>query len=463
LKVPPVKQFQLGHTLVIVFSFLIALLIAASFFLIPSDYAPIFIAALIVLIPVVFYWIKKPIYALYTVVFISLLPHGLIPQDIYDYLYKLLAIVATVTWLFDILRRRGKILVTPTTLFIFFFMLWSLVTLFWTNNVSIGITFLQIYLARFVIFLLLVPNLIRSDNHLDGFMTVLALSAWTLVLSSVITVLSTGYLPGMRFKVFEENENALGILTLVSMSGVVWKALQPSKLKIKIWKRLAFLFLFAAFGIIAMSGSRGSLISLFVTFVVFLFWKQTRVFGKVGILYLIIIGLLTPILFKATFERFTLADPTNTLLGGREALWSAAWMYIKNNPWIGAGIGNSNYVMLSYLQYFRSILGLNYAPVHNPVLTIWMETGLPGLILFLTGLISAAVFFIKQYIKNKSLDYDFLRPYFPIIGSVFCGYMLSWIKGGGIESSISYFLILALLLIPSSFIPSSLSNQPSIR
>jgi O-antigen ligase len=138
-------------------------------------------------------------------------------------------------------------------------------------------------------------------------------------------------------------------------------------------------------------------------------------------------------------------------------------MYIKNNPWIGAGLGNSNYVMLSYLQQFRSILGLNYAPVHNPVLTIWMETGLPGLLLFLSGLISATVLFIKLYIKNKSLDYDFIRPYFPIIGSVFCGYMLSWIKGGGIESSISYFLILALLLIPSCFIPSSLSNQPSIR
>jgi hypothetical protein len=92
LKVPPAKQVQSGHTLVIVFSLLIALLVGASFFLIPSYYAPIFIAALVVLIPLVFYWIKKPVYALYTVVFISLLPHGLI-QDIYDYLYKLLAIV----------------------------------------------------------------------------------------------------------------------------------------------------------------------------------------------------------------------------------------------------------------------------------------------------------------------------------------------------------------------------------
>jgi len=463
LKLPPLNQIQTGYSLVIVFSLLIAILVGASFFLIPSYYAPILIAALVALIPLVLYWIKKPVYALYTVVFISLLPHGLIPQDIYDYLYKLLAIVATATWLIDILRRRGKIIFTPTSLFIFLFMLWSLITLFWTSNVSIGITFLQIYLARFVIFLLLVPNLIRTDDRLDGFMTVLALSAWTLVISSVVTVLSTGFLPGMRFKVFEENENALGIITLVSMTGVVWKALRPSKLKIKIWRPLAFIFLLAAIGIIAMSGSRGSLISLFVTFVAFLFWKQTRVFGKVGILYLIIIGLLTPILFKATFERFTLADPTNTLLGGREALWSAAWMYIKNNPWIGAGIGNSNYVMLSYLQYFRSILGLNYAPVHNPILTIWMETGLPGLILFLSGLISATVVFIKLYIKNKSLDYDFLRPYFPIIISVFCGYMLSWIKGGGIESSVSYFLILALLLIPACFVPSSLPNPPSIR
>jgi hypothetical protein len=90
----------------------------------------------------------------------------LIPQDIYDYVYKLLAIVGTVIWLIDILRRRGKIIFPPPSLFIFLFMLWSLITLFWTTNVSIGITFLQIYLARFVIFLLLVPNLIRTDDRL---------------------------------------------------------------------------------------------------------------------------------------------------------------------------------------------------------------------------------------------------------------------------------------------------------
>jgi hypothetical protein len=41
-----------------------------------------------------------------------------------------------------------------------------------------------------------------------------------------------------------------------------------------------------------------------------------------------------------------------------------------------------------------------------------------------------------------------LTPYFALVCSAFVGYMFSWIKGGGMESDFSYFLMLALLLIP---------------
>lgn len=43
----------------------------------------------------------------------------------------------------------------------------------------------------------------------------------------------------------------------------------------------------------------------------------------------------------------------------------------------------------------------------------------------------------------------FLTPYFALISCLFASYMPSWIKGGGMESDFTYFLILALLVIPS--------------
>jgi O-antigen ligase len=243
------------------------------------------------------------------------------------------------------------------------------------------------------------------------------------------------------------------------MVGVAWKASQASNPNVKYWKLMAYLYIFAAIVITAVSGSRGSFISLLVTFTAFWFWKPTRVLGKVSYLYLIIIGLILPFMYKTVIDRFTSIDQMNTLLGGREALWSAAWLYIKNNPWIGVGIGNSNYVMLTYLQLLRSTLGLDYASVHNPILTIWMETGIPGLVLYLGGLTSAVALFTRQYYKSKRINNDRLNPYFGIVAAVFLGYMFSWLKGGGVESSNTYFLMLALLLIPSGFFPNQSVDQ----
>jgi putative inorganic carbon (HCO3(-)) transporter len=426
--------------ILIILGLSIALLIGLSGMFFHSSYSALYIGVILCFIAIMFFWIKRPVIALYVFVLVSLLPYGIIPPTINNYLNRVFPVVVLVVWLFGVISHRERIVCNLTTVLMACFLLWSVLTLFWTTNLSIGISFLKIYLVRFVIFLLLIPSLIRTQKNFDGLMNTLAISAWVLVIVSVITVLMTGYLPGTRLKVFGENENAFGLVALVTMIGVSWKALQPLKPNIFFWK------------LIAMSGSRGSIISLLVTFLAFLLWKTTRSLGKVSFLFLITIGMIAPILFQSTIERFLLIDQTTTIFGGREVLWSAAWVAIKNNPWIGVGIGNSNYVMLSYLQFFRSTLGLEYASVHNPVLTIWLDTGIPGILLYLSSMLSAILLFVQQYFKNKQFIRDHLQPYFGIVASVFIGYMLSWIKGGGIESDTTYFLMLALLLIPSSLV-----------
>jgi O-antigen ligase len=88
-------------------------------------------------------------------------------------------------------------------------------------------------------------------------------------------------------------------------------------------------------------------------------------------------------------------------------------------------------------------------PLHNPVLVIWAETGLPGLVLYLAVLASAVISFLRQYLQSRRIGAQYLIPYYAVVASVFLGYMASWIKGGGLEVDFSYFLMLALLLIPS--------------
>ncbi len=428
----------------------LALVIGLSAILSMARNTYYYLGAGLLAIPVFLLWVKKPVLSLYLFIFVCFIPQGLIPTSYYDYVYRLLALVVFGLWIFDAISHREKLKFPITSLLMGCFLLWSSVTLVWTSNVGIGVSFLQIYLVRFIIFLIVLPNLLQSPKNLAGFMNTLALSAWVIVLATLFTVILNGYFPGMRLKVFGENENSLGIHILVTMVGVLWKATQPSKLRLPIWKWLAYLYLLAAIGVVAVSGSRGSAISLLVAFLAFWLWKETRIFGKVSVIYLVIIGAMLPLLFQTVIERFTIIDQFNTLLGGREALWSAAWTAIQNNPLLGIGLGNSNYVMLSYLQDYRSILGLEYAPVHNPVLTIWMETGLPGLLFYLATLASALLIFIRQYLRDIQDNGSQFTPYYGIVAAVFLGYMLSWIKGGGIESDVTYFLVLALLVLPSA-------------
>ena len=83
------------------------------------------------------------------------------------------------------------------------------------------------------------------------------------------------------------------------------------------------------------------------------------------------------------------------------------------------------------------------------MLAIWAETGIPGLLFYLGVLGSAVWLFLRQWRQHHGTGARFLASYFALVSSVFVGFMLSWIKGGGLESHRIYFLMLALLLIPS--------------
>jgi putative inorganic carbon (HCO3(-)) transporter len=235
---------------------------------------------------------------------------------------------------------------------------------------------------------------------------------------------------------------------LVTMPGALWPAMQPSKQHKALRTLRASIFLLLAIGLVAVSGSRGSAISLLVTLLAFWLWRPTRPWGKLGLLILALGAITAPFLFATTWERFAVIRG-DTLLGGREALWQATWRLIRDYPWRGVGIGNAAYAVMPHLRMLRSVSGHERAAIHNPVLAIWAETGIPGVLLYLGVLGSAVWLFARQQYQHRKVGVHYLVPYFALVSSVFLGFMASWIKGGGMESDFTYFMMLALLLIPS--------------
>jgi len=426
----------------------IATLVAGVFGLIyPSTYAPLIAGGAIATTAAMLACLRRPVWALYAALFVVLLPIGLIPADTHSLLNRSMAMVALATWLVGAPSRHRGGRWTATVMIMIGFLAWSMVTLLWADNVSAGVTILQAYALRLILFLFLIPSEIRTRERLDGLMNTLALSGWLLMVAGAGTLLLQGYTPGTRLKVLDVNENGLGILALVTMIGVLWQAVRPSQRHAQLKVLGSWVFLFGMIGLVAVSGSRGSALSLVVTLLAFCVWRPTRRWGMVGVLAVAVGIILAPSLFLTTLERFA-GGGSETLLGGREALWQAGARLFLDHPWGGVGIGSSAFSVMPYARLLRSI-EYAWASIHNPVLVILTETGIPGLLLYFGVLGSAAFSFARQARQHHSSASRALAPYFALVTSAFLGYMVSWIKGGGTESDFTYFLMLGLLLIPS--------------
>lgn len=168
-------------------------------------------------------------------------------------------------------------------------------------------------------------------------------------------------------------------------------------------------------------------------------------------------ALWVPSTLDVLTARFALADGS-TPLGGREALWQAAVLLIRDHFPFGVGLGNGPRAMLAYLNAAHLISYQGGAPIHNPVLTILAETGLVGLALYLGVLINAVWVFLARWQQTRRAPGAVPSIYFPIIAAIGLGYFASWFKGGGMESDFSYFLLLLLLLLPMRLEASSAAH-----
>jgi|WetSurSiteA1Bulk_404760.scaffolds.fasta_scaffold00221_6 putative inorganic carbon (hco3(-)) transporter len=449
-------NFTQRSYLLIAATILLGLFLGASSLVFSSPYAPIIVLGSIIAITSFFIWIKKPIWALYFAIFMVLLPTSLIPAQINSYMNRTAIVIAFLVWVLDLINRRSRINLVPTTLLLGVFIVWAAMSLMWTEDLSDGTNILQRYVLRFILFLILIINEVRTKKTFNGLMNILALSGGLLVIVSIVTVLKQGYSVGQRLQVLDVNENELGISLLITMPAVFWWSLRPANKPVSILKKLlATIFLFVSIGLIGLSGSRGSAISLGFMLIGFLLWKSTRFWGILGLLVIGIAILSIPILFTTTIDRF-LGAPGETALGGREYIWPVAWLLIKDHLILGVGIGNSPNQIFPYLVNAGimrlSLLSVSEISIHNPLLVIWAETGLLGLIIYLGILISAVIDFIRQYINSRNMKEGYLIPYFALVSSMFIGYIASWIKGGGMESDPSYFLVIALLIIPSQIL-----------
>jgi hypothetical protein len=120
------------------------------------------------------------------------------------------------------------------------------------------------------------------------------------------------------------------------------------------------------------------------------------IFIALGYNYIVIA--IEQVVLAANLEK-ELRLNTLSYASGRIYIWQACWMEIQNNYWLGHGFSYEEYS--KWDKAYHKILPMlkhNYGNIHNSYLTIWLNTGLFGLLAFMIGLIT---YVIKNQFKSK--------------------------------------------------------------
>ena len=192
-KEPRLNLFQIRQIALVVMTILFALIIAASLFIISSPYAPLIVFAGAIFIISLFACLKRPVWALYVVLLVVLLPIGLFPAIIQSNLNRFLTVVALAVWVLSVIIQRRKIVFTKSALFMLGFLVWCLLTLLWAQNPEAAKNALGGYTLRFVLFFILIANEINTRKTLDGLMHTLSLAGWVFIIAGTVTIISQGY------------------------------------------------------------------------------------------------------------------------------------------------------------------------------------------------------------------------------------------------------------------------------
>ncbi len=438
-------------------SLLLAVIIGGAQIFWNNIYAPIAVATGIFGIFAAALFLLRPNWALYLTIFIGLLPPADSggPSAYVSLLIDALLAITIIGYVLQLGFEGRKIRAISIIAMVALFFCWLCVSALWATDLLVSRRELIQYSIFFSLMILSV-NIINTIQDIDNFMAVVALCGWILVISGVITVAFFGYQYGDRLKVLGMNENSYGIELLITLPGVLWTAKRSSRRWKVLLTLVSVLFILLSILLIALSGSRGSIISIIASLMLFFFWKETRFWASIGIIVGLLAVLTAPFVFSDISARFTASDAEEGgSLGGRTVLWESSLALIQNHPWGGMGVGNGPYELIKYVNTRTNAFAhRDSIPSHNPFLETAIDSGIPGLLLFCSILFGSLLLYFRQYYRlwrrvsiNATERYA-LNSYFAIMTCVGVGYLLSWIKSGGIKTNITYMLFLVFLLIP---------------
>lgn len=236
---------------------------------------------------------------------------------------------------------------------------------------------------------------------------------------------------GERFSGLLGNPNGLGIYSFVFLMLFTYIIAFHRGL-FKNWQKI---IVYALIGIsLVLGGSRGGIFSslLFV-----LGWFLIRRDALLGFITMVVVfvsyqlimanfvEIVTSLGWQDYFRLETLESGS-----GRVIAAEVAWKHIHDNYWFSKGFTYNEVILAQYQDYFK--MHGHQGNVHNSWLTMWLDTGLIGLILFSLG------WLVNFYRASK---------YTPMVWAALFGLLLSISVESWLTASLNPFTIILVIIL----------------
>lgn len=306
----------------------------------------------------------------------------------------------------------------------------------------IGLMFSPIFFTSFqkllsyIILFLTIPNYVVRSYQIQGeeFFRNLAYFLLAIIIAGFLIRFynsEIAYSHGGRLRGLFGNPNGLGIFMILF---IILFTIINSKYPDLFSRPEKIIFILIMFYVLYKTGSRTALLAVVLFLLFHQVFKFSTFFGFI-LFFLLMISIELLILY---FPRVVIALGMQESLrietlqqgSGRLLAWEFAWQNIQDSFFIGKGLAFDEDLMRSNREML-SRAG-HEGGVHNTYLIMWLNTGLLGLLAFLTG------FFMlfKKGAKNNSFA-------FPVMFSI----MLSINFEPWLASSLNPFTILFLIII----------------
>ena len=261
---------------------------------------------------------------------------------------------------------------------------WLALSLAWNPVQGTGpvyLTWIGIFPLAFWLYTLSSP----TDRAWTGIFKIVQLAGVVLAVWALVQLLVLGTTPRSVFLDVNSHAAFLGLIALPVAAQFLNEADNASRRR---WLTAAILLVLTL--AIAITGSRGVMVSGAIALLP-LIWLARRHASRRALwqmLLLIAVGLVVGNLLAKGYTVARMASVMDPVSAGesRYLIWRAAWKLVESAPWLGHGLGNFVHLYPGVRQPDDNSAGFL---VHNDYLQLWVETGLPVVVLL--GLLYAAI------------------------------------------------------------------------